>query len=351
MSRDLQQIRIGIVGATGAVGREMLAILERMQMPTGSIRCLASERSAGTMIPYPDEDLQVQLLQEDSFAGLDVVLLAASADISRTWAPVAVAQGTIVIDNSSAFRADPNVPLVIPEVNPDTLADFKAPGIIANPNCSTIIALMAVAPIHRVAKIQRMSVATYQAVSGAGAAAMAELEQQAREHAAGEQLTSESLPSQALFNVFCHESPIGPDGFNEEERKLRFESRRILDDPDLKISATCVRVGVPRAHSMAIELELGRPLDADDARRCLEAKPGIRIVDDRTNNVFPEPLHAAGGDDVLVGRIRNHPDSRDGRGLLLFACGDQLRKGAALNAIQILAHLLAINSAFTAKPA
>ena len=336
--------RVGVVGATGVVGRELLAILEGRGVAAESLTCIASERSAGSTLPFQGRSLPVEVLDETALAGLDIALFAAGAEVARTWGPRAVASGSIVIDNSSAFRGSEDVPLVLPEVNGSQLASFEGPGIIANPNCSTIIALMAVAPIHRSFGITRMNIATYQAVSGAGAAAMEELERQVQEHESGRSVTSTALPSQALFNVFNHESPVGPDGSNEEERKIRTESRRILGDPAMRISATCVRVGVPRAHSMAIELDLADPCTAAAARTCLEKAPGIRVMDDQERNAFPEPIHAAGTDDVLVGRIRNHPDSPDKRGLLLFACGDQIRKGAALNAIQILEAVIAADA-------
>jgi aspartate-semialdehyde dehydrogenase len=321
------------------VGREMLAILEQRGVDSGAIRCMASSRSAGMELPYRNDRLTVKDLDETSFQDLDVALLAAGADTARRWARHAVASGCLVIDNSNAFREDPAVPLVIPEVNGDQLEGFRRPGIIASPNCSTTIAMMAVAPIHRLAGIRSMSVTTYQSVSGAGAEAMQELERQVMQHAAGETITNRVLPSRALLNVFNHESPIDADGFNEEERKIRFESRRILDAPDLAISATCVRVGVMRAHAMSIQLELEKGVDLEDVRARLDKAPGLRVVDDRAANRFPEPRHAAGRDDIEVGRLRHHPDRTDGTGLLLFAAGDQLRKGAALNTIQILEQL------------
>jgi aspartate-semialdehyde dehydrogenase len=336
MSLELKTGRMALVGASGAVGREMLSILAQAGVAAQDMHLFGS-RSAGSSIPYGGSELVVADLAGNSFDDVDVVLFAAGADVAREWAPRAVDAGATVIDNSSAFRGDPDVPLVVPEVNPEALHSFVAPGIIANPNCSTIIALMGTAPIHRRAPITRMSIATYQAISGAGASAMSELDRQAVDHVAGDPLTVEALPSQALFNVFSHESRIGKDGFNEEEQKIRSESRRILAAPGLAISATCVRVGVPRAHAMAIDLDLSEPLDAADARALLQSAPGVTVVDDPEQGRFPESVHAAGGDNVLVGRIRNDPDRAPGRGLLLFACGDQLRKGAALNAIQVLA--------------
>ena len=326
---------IGVIGATGAVGREMLTILAERGVAAERIRCFASERSVGRELEFGDRSrsLVVEALHPDVFADLQVALLAVDAEQARDLAPTARDAGCVVIDNSSAFRNDPDVPLVIPEVNGEELAGFGTSGIIANPNCSTIIALMAIAPIHHAVGIRRVSVATYQAVSGAGAAAMDELERQARDHVAGRPILSEALPSPAFFNVFPHESPLDADGFNGEERKLRDEGRRILDAPGIEIAATCVRVGVPRCHAMAIELDLEAGLDVNRARALLSDRPGVRVVE------APESRHAAGGDDVLVGRLRNHPDRPDNTGLLLFVVGDQLRKGAALNAIQILSEL------------
>ncbi len=326
---------IGVFGATGAVGREMLSILAERGAPVEGIRCFASERSVGRELEFGDRNrsLVVEAFRPGVFADLQIALLAVDAERARELAPAARDAGCVVIDNSSAFRNDPTVPLVIPEVNRDQLADFGESGIIANPNCSTIIALMAIAPIHRAARIRRASVATYQAVSGAGAAAMEELEQQARDHVAGRALRSEALPSPAFFNVFPHESGLDADGFNREERKLRDEGRRILGAPDLAISATCVRVGVPRCHAMAIDLDLETGLDVDQARELLSGQSGVRVVD------APESRHATGGDEILVGRLRNDPHRPDKTGLLLFVVGDQLRKGAALNAVQILEEL------------
>lgn len=336
MAHGPQTCPIAIIGANGAVGREMTTLLLEAGFSAEDLRLFGSSRSAGLSRPIGGQQCRIEELTPSCFDGIRMALFAAGADVAQEWAPKAVAAGATVIDNSSAFRGDPSVPLIVPEINGTSLQAFKRPGIVANPNCSTIIALMAVAPIHQHAHIQRMNIATYQSVSGAGAAGIAELEQQTADYVAKKPLTNETFPTQALFNVFCHESPIGPDGFNEEERKIRNESRRILSAPDLAISATCVRVGVPRAHAMAIELDLEQPLSADEARELLECAPGITVIDDVAQQRFPEPLHAAGQNTVLVGRLRNAPDCDSGQRLLLFACGDQLRKGAALNAIQIL---------------
>jgi aspartate-semialdehyde dehydrogenase len=327
---------IAIVGATGAVGRELLVILRERRFRTGALRLLASARSAGTTLAAGDATYPVEALTDDGFRDVDVALFAAGGAISRSHAPRAVAAGATVIDNSSAFRQDPDVPLVVPEVNGDALRDgVTGPRIIANPNCSTIIALMAVTPIHRAVGVERMVVSTYQAASGAGLGLMEELEQQARDFAAGRPYTTAVSGRQYLFNVFSHDSPIGPDGSNEEEAKLRRETHRIWDDDTVRITATCVRVPVLRAHSEAINLTLRAPLSASDARALLAAAPGVRIVDDRAANRFPEPIDASGRDEVLVGRLRADASQPEGMGLDLFVAGDQLRKGAALNAVQI----------------
>jgi aspartate-semialdehyde dehydrogenase len=330
---------IAIVGVTGLVGREFLQILTGHPLGRGDIRVFASARSAGGTVAFGDTQLPVQQLSPDVFAGVDLAFFCAGGDVSRNVAPAAARQGAVVIDNSSAFRMEPDVPLIVPEINGDVL-DSVSPGIIANPNCSTIIALMATTPLHRAAGVDRMVVSTYQAASGAGAALAAELEQQARDHVAGRPYTQQALARPYLFNLFSHDSPVGPDGYNEEERKLVRETHKIWDDETVRITATCVRVPVLRAHSEAINLTLRRPLAEDEARALLAAAPGIRLVDDRSANRFPEPAGATGIDEVLVGRIRADASQPPERGLDLFACGDQLRKGAALNAVQIAERLV-----------
>jgi aspartate-semialdehyde dehydrogenase len=282
----------------------------------------------------------VQRLGPDSFRDVDIALFSAGSSISHELAPAATAAGAVVIDNSSAFRMDPAVPLVVPEVNGEILDAIDGPALIANPNCSTIIALIAVTPLHRAAGIERMVVSTYQAASGAGAAMMAELEQQAREYASGAPLTTTVTGRQYLFNLFSHDSPIGPDGSNEEERKLVRETHKIWGDDSVRIAATCVRVPVLRAHCESINLTFARPLSENAARAALAEAPGVTIVDDREGNRFPEPLHASGRDDVLVGRIRADRSQAEHMGLELFVAGDQLRKGAALNAVQIAERLV-----------
>ncbi|MEY4119215.1 MAG: hypothetical protein RLZZ116_2543 [Planctomycetota bacterium] len=327
---------VAIVGATGAVGREMLAILEQRAFPLRSLRLFASPRSRGMRIPFRGGEVVVEDLAHGAVPeGIDVALFSAGKGTSKEWAPKFREAGALVVDNSSAFRADPACPLVVPEVNPHALDAVRGPAIIANPNCSTIIALVAVTPLHRAIGIERMVVATYQAASGAGAAAMAELESQAHAFAARTTMDTSIFGRQYLFNVFSHNSAVGADGYNEEERKLLTETRRMWESDAVRVSATCVRVPTLRAHAEAIHIEFARSTSEEEIRTLLSRAKGARIVDDRAANRFPEPLDAAGGDDVLVGRIRMDASVPDNRGAALFVCGDQIRKGAALNAVQI----------------
>ncbi|MBU3683989.1 MAG: aspartate-semialdehyde dehydrogenase [Phycisphaerales bacterium] len=332
---------VAVVGGTGAVGQELLALLASRSFPARSLRIFASARSAGSTLRALGSDVAVEPLATGCFAGIDLVFFAASGAVSREWAPRAVAAGAWVVDKSSAFRMDPGCPLVIPEANGEELDALQAPSIVAVPNCSTIIALMAVTPLHRAAGVARMVVSTYQAASGAGAAAMAELERQAHDWSAGRPLDTRIFGRQYLFNLFSHDSAVGADGQNEEERKLVLETRRIWRDPRVAVSATCVRVPVLRAHAESINLTFRTPLSEVRAREVLAAAPGLRIVDDRAGNRFPEPLEAAGRDEVLVGRIRADPGQPEGLGLSMFVVGDQIRKGAALTGVQIAERLLA----------
>lgn len=326
---------VAIVGATGAVGREMLTILEERAFPIQSLRLFASARSVGSSIRFRGRDIACQTLSESAIAGIDLALFSAGKETSREWAPRFRDAGAVVIDNSSAFRADPACPLVVPEVNSHVLDAVDRPVIVANPNCSTIIALVAVTPLHRAIGVERMVAATYQAASGAGASAMAELESQARSWTRGEPLDTRIFGRQYLFNVFSHNSAIGADGYNEEERKLLTETRRMWESNSVRVSATCVRVPTLRAHAEALHLEFARATTEREIRDLLAAAPGVRVVDDRASNSFPEPLNAAGRDEVLVGRIRMDHSVPGERGAALFVCGDQIRKGAALNAIQL----------------
>jgi aspartate-semialdehyde dehydrogenase len=324
---------VAIMGATGAVGTEFLRILEQRDFPMASLKLLASSRSAGRKLAFKGGKLTVEELTDKSFAGVELVLASAGGSLSKQFAPAATAAGAVVVDNTSAFRMVEGVPLVVPEVNPQDIATHK--GIIANPNCSTIIMNVPVWPLHKAHPIRRIVVSTYQAVSGAGAKAMAELEQQARDWAAGRPVTRSVLPHQALFNVFSHNSAIAANGYNEEENKMSRETWKIFHAPDIRITATCVRVPVLRAHSEAINIEFHEPVSEAEVRRILAGAPGVRIVDDRANSYFPMPLDASDQDDVLVGRIRQDPSIDGGRGIDLFVSGDQIRKGAALNAVQI----------------
>lgn len=329
---------VAIAGATGAVGTEFLRVLESHSFPVASLRLLASERSEGKKLRFRGEEITVQRLTENSFEGVQVAFFSAGASRSRQFAPAAVKAGAVVIDNSSAFRMDPQVPLVVPEIN---LEDARAhQGIIANPNCSTIIMLMAVAPLHRLSRVRRIVVSTYQSASGAGAQAMQELLDQTAAVLEGKEVTPRVLPHRIAFNLFSHNSAINEWGYNEEEWKMIHESRKILHEPNLAITATCVRVPVLRAHSESINIEFAeRRPSVDEAREALRAFPGVRVVDDRERNHFPMPIEASEREEVLVGRIRE--DVSNPMALDLFVSGDQLLKGAALNAVQIAEGVIA----------
>ena len=329
-------LTVAVAGATGAVGREFLAVLDQRRFPIRSLRLLASPRSAGTRLPFAGEQIPVEALREGSFEGVDLALFSAGAGPSRQFSPLAARAGAVVVDNSSAFRMQPEIPLVIPEVNPDALAGHR--GIVANPNCSTILFLMAAAPIHRVNRIGRAVVATYQAVSGSGWKGIAELEEQNRAIHEGREPEAKFYPYPIAGNVLPFVDRILEGGHTPEELKLHNETSKILGDPRVKVTGTCVRGPVPRAHSAAIHLELERKMTADEARALLASAPGVRVVDDPEKNLFPTPRDAAGGDAVLVGRIRE--DLAFPTGLALFASMDQLRKGAALNAVQIAEELI-----------
>ena len=325
---------LAIAGATGAVGQEVIALLNSGRVSYQKLSLLASARSAGSALPVAGVSCPVHELTEKSFQGVNFAIFSAGAERSKQFAPAAVRSGAVVIDNSSAYRMDPNVPLVVPEINPGAAKGHQ--GIIANPNCSTIILCMAVWPLHRVNPVRRIVVSTYQAASGAGAAAMEELRTQSQDHLSGRPVVPKVFPHPIAFNLFSHNTPIGPDGYNTEERKMIDETRKIFAEPELPISATCVRVPVLRAHSESVNLTFERPMTPNEAREILSAAPGVKVVDDVSAGHFPMPIEASGIDDCLVGRIRQDASRSDGRGIDLFVCGDQLRKGAALNAIQIL---------------
>ncbi len=333
------KFNVAVMGSTGAVGQVLLELLDERDFPLNELRLLASARSAGKSVPFQGDTLTVQELKEDSFDGIDIVLASAGGSVSKQYAPFAVEAGAVVVDNTSAFRMDPEVPLVVPEVNADDLLVHQ--GIIANPNCSTIVMVVAVWPLYQHCRVKRIVVSTYQAISGAGARAMEELESQTREVLAGHAAVPKEIPHQVAFNLFSHNSDIGPDGYCVEETKMVVETRKMFHDDDIQITATCVRVPVMRAHSESINLEFQKPLAESEARKILTQAPGVEIVDDREANHFPMPLEASGHDDVLVGRIRQDISRPDGTGIDLFLSGDQLRKGAALNAIQIAEVLIA----------
>lgn len=335
-------MRIAVLGATGVVGQEILSVLEQRNFPVSMLRPLASARSAGKTVKFRGQDITIELAGPDSFGGLDLVLASAGATATRELAPAIRKSGAILIDNSSAFRMDADVPLVVPEVNPEALANHH--GVIANPNCVAIILTVAVAPIHRAVGIRRVVVSTYQSASGAGLAAMLELQSQTREVLDGGEPVPKALPHPIAFNVFSHNTKIGPEGYNGEETKVMLETRKILSAPELAITATCVRVPVLRAHTESINLTLKQPLTPERARALLAEAQGIEIVDDREGNLFPMPKIATGRDAVYVGRIRRDLSQPEGFGLELFACGDQLRKGAALNAVQIAEVLAGMGS-------
>ena len=329
-----KQYRVAIVGATGAVGVEFLRCLEQRRFPISTLRLLASARSKGKKMAYAGNDIEVEELTEHSFADVDIAFFSAGGSISKKFGPIAAQAGAVVIDNSSAFRMDPAVPLVIPEINPKAMCMHQ--GIIANPNCSTIIGIVPLWPIHQANPIRRLIAATYQAASGAGAAAMEELTESTRAHLENRPYQNTVLPHPYAFNLFSHNTKIDPEtGYNEEETKMARETRKIFGDPNIRVSATCVRVPVLRAHSEALTIECDRPITPKEVTALLTVAPGVKIVDDPEKNYFPMPRDASGQDDVLVGRIRQDTSDPSGKSIALFVAGDQLLKGAALNAVQI----------------
>ncbi len=329
---------IAIAGVTGAVGQEFLSILEQRDFPFDSIKMLASSRSAGKKIQFKNKEYTIEEMTENSFNGVDIVLFSAGGSQSKAFAKAVTDAGCVMVDNSSAFRMDPNVPLVIPEINPQAIAEHK--GIIANPNCSTIIGIVPVWPLHKANKVKRMIISTYQAASGAGQAAMLELKDQARQVLDGKPVTCNALGYQLAFNLYAHDSRIGPNGYNEEEMKMVNETRKIFDYQDIAITCTCVRVPVLRAHCESINLEFEDAITPEQVMELLSTAPGVSIIDDREANRFPMPIDASGQDDIIVGRIRQDESIADNRGINLWVAGDQLRKGAALNAVQIAEKLL-----------
>ena len=325
---------VAIVGVTGAVGAEFIATMDRRGFAVSRLKALASARSAGKTVEFRGKPVVIEELTERAFEGVDIALFSAGGGISRKFAPVAVKAGAVVVDNSSAFRMDPSVPLVIPEINARRIRQHK--GIIANPNCAAITALVPLWPIHQQNRIKRVIISTYQAASGAGAAAMDELVESTRAHLNGEAFTPRVMPHPYAFNLFNHNTAIDPaTGYNDEETKVINETRKIFEDDKIAVGVTCVRVPVLRAHSEAITFECEKPISESEVRRILAAAPGVKIVDDRVRNYFPMPIDASGQDDVLVGRIRRDLSDPSGHSISMFVAADQLLKGAALNAIQI----------------
>lgn len=335
----MKRFNVAILGATGVVGREMLKVLEERDFPIATLKPLASARSEGRRLPFRGGEIVVEEASERSFEGMDIVLGAAEADLAKKMAPAIVKAGAVFVDNSSAFRLTDGVPLIVPEINPDDIEQHH--GIISNPNCSTIITLTAVSALNRLSPIRTMVAATYQAVSGAGATGLAELEDQSRDHAADKPLTVSAFPHPILFNLIPQIGDDTGNGYTSEEMKLQNEGRKILHRPDLKVTCTCVRVPVLRSHSISATLVTERKISVEEARAAISAAPGCRLVDDLSARAYPMPLDTSDQDLVFVGRIRE--DLTHENGLSIWCCGDQIRKGAATNAVQIaelIAHTL-----------
>ena len=337
----MRKFKVAIAGATGAVGREMMNVLEQREFPIAELIPLASERSEGQKLEFRDEEVTVRRLKPDSFKGVDIALFSPGATVSREYAPHAARAGAVVIDNSSAFRMEPDCPLVVPEVNPKDVEEAIKPGgrrIIANPNCSTIQLVVVMKPLHDAAGLEKVIVATYQSVSGAGQKGIDELEHQSRALFNMGELTPQKFHHRIAFNLLPEIGKDSGNGYTDEEMKMVNESRKIMHLPELAVSATCVRVPIFFCHSEAAHLTFAKPLSADAAREILRKAPGVKVVDDLHNHVYPMPLLGAGDDDTLVGRIR--ADLSGPNTLALFVVSDNLRKGAATNAVQI-AELLA----------
>jgi len=325
-----------VVGATGAVGVEMIKTLERRGFPVGRLTLLASARSAGKLLRFRGEAIPIQDLAKESFAGIDIALFSAGGSISKEFAPIAARLGCVVIDNSSAFRMDDAVPLVIPEINASDAKGHK--GIIANPNCTTAVTLMALYPLHQAFQVKRIFASSYQAVSGTGAKAIEELQRQVAQIVNGQTVTKEVYPHQIAFNVLPHVDSFLPDGYTKEEMKMQNEGRKIMHHPTFRASVTCVRVPVYRAHSVAVSAEFEKPVTPDAAREVLQKAPGLDVVDKPEKAEYPLPLYTAEKDNCQIGRIRQ--DCALDNGLCFWVSGDQLLKGAALNAVQIAEELL-----------
>ena len=324
-------LNVAVLGASGAVGQELLLLLEERQFPVGELKLLASARSAGQQHIWNGRHLVVEAVTDEAFQGVDLVLASAGGSVSRQWREAIIRAGAVMVDNSSAFRMEAGVPLVVPEVNPQAAHGHQ--GVIANPNCTTILLTLALAPLAAKRALRRVLVSTYQSASGAGARAMDELKDLSRVVLDGGVPSSEVLPYSLAFNLFLHNSPLQDNSYCEEEMKMVNETRKIMDLPDLRFSATCVRVPVLRAHSEAVNIEFEQPFPVDEARQLLAAAPGVELIEDQAANRFPMPTDVTGRDPVAIGRIRQ--DISDPNALELWLCGDQIRKGAALNAVQI----------------
>jgi len=337
--KQLSNPVVAVVGATGAVGVELIRCLEQRKFPLAELRLFASARSAGKTLDFRGKPLRVQELTDKSFAGVQIGLFSAGSATTKKFAKAALDAGTIIVDNSSAYRMDPTVPLVVPEINAEKIATHK--GIIANPNCSAIISITPLWPIHRKNRIKRLIISTYQAASGAGAAAMEELRESTRAYLDGRPFQPKVLPHPYAFNAFSHNTKVDPTTLhNEEETKVSNETRKIFDDPKIAIGVTCIRIPVLRAHCVSITFECEKPISPDEVRKILSTAPGVKVVDDVERNYFPMPVDASGKDDILVGRIRRDLSDSTGRSISIFSAGDQLLKGAALNAVQIAEKLL-----------
>jgi aspartate-semialdehyde dehydrogenase len=330
---------VAVVGATGAVGVELIHCLEQRNFPLSELKLFASARSAGKSLKFRGKKIKVRELTEKSFDGVHIALFSAGSSTTKKFAKAAAAAGTIIVDNSSAYRMDPEVPLVVPEINAQAIKTHK--GIIANPNCSAIISITPLWPIHKKNRIKRMIISTYQAASGAGAAAMEELRESTRAYLDGRKFAPKVLPHPYAFNAFSHNTKIDPaTGHNEEETKVVNETRKIFGDASIAIGITCVRIPVLRAHCVSVTFECEKPISPEEVRKILSKAPGVRVVDDVERNYFPMPVDASGQDDILVGRIRRDLSDSTGRSISIFSAGDQLRKGAALNAVQIAERLV-----------
>ena len=332
-SKVKRLFNVAVVGATGAVGTEMLRTLEERDFPVGNIRLLASERSAGAKLEFKGKKVKVEELKKDSFKGIDIALFSPGASVSAIYAPIAAKAGAVVIDNTSQFRMDKDVPLVVPEVNPHAIAGYKKKGIIANPNCSTIQMVVALKPIHDAAKIKRVVVSTYQATSGAGKEAMEELATQTADLMSGRDIKPSVFAHQIAFNLIPQIDVFLDNGYTKEEMKMVNETNKIMQDASIKVTATAVRVPVFYSHSESVNIETAKKITADEVKKVLKKAPGVQVLDDPAKKVYPMPFDAAGQDETFVGRIRE--DETIKNGINMWIVSDNIRKGAALNAVQI----------------